>query len=106
MSYSIILDLDPLKRSTRVERVIAHFDRSHNPSAAYHVELTWLAGSSKVIDQAIQSWARQVSKYGLRLVEVSTREVDSKFNPFQRAALIRMCVAPPDVELDDGIDGK
>lgn len=78
--------------------MIAHFDRSHNPAAAYHVELAWLAGSGKVIDSAIQSWARQVVKYGLRLVEVSTRDVDSKFNPFQDVAVVEMCIAPPVVE--------
>jgi hypothetical protein len=97
--------------------------RSHNPAAAYHVELMWLAGSGKlfkfnmltglilipflgkVIDSAIQSWARQVANYGLRLVEVSTREVDSKFNPFQDVAVVEMCVLPPYTE-DDLLDDE
>lgn len=96
MSHSLILDLDLQKKSDRAERVLCHIDRSHNVSAAYHMELNWLAGSGKIIDASIQSWARYVSKYGLRLVEVSTRgSVEDRHNPFQNATRIRIAIPPP-----------
>jgi hypothetical protein len=95
MTYSVILDLDLAKKSDRAERVLCHYDRSHNSHAAYHIELTWLAGSGKIIDNTIQSWARQVARWGLNLVEVSTRPVDSNHNPFQRATQVPLALPPP-----------
>lgn len=97
MTYSVILDLDLQKRSGRAERVLCHFDRSHNPLAAYHVELTWLAGSGKIIDSSIQSWSRAVKRYGLNLIEVGTREVTSTHNPFQRPIKVELCIDPPEL---------
>lgn len=97
MTYSVILDLDLNQKSGRAERVLCHFDRSHNLKAAYHVELTWLAGSGKIIDSVIQSWIRSVGRYGLNLIEVGTREVGSKHNPFQRAVKIALCMDPPEL---------
>lgn len=99
MSHSVILDLDPQKKSPRAERVLCHFDRSHNPQAAYHIELTWLAGSGKIIDAAIQSWARLGARYGLSLIEVSTRSALSRHNPFQEATKVPLALPPP--SLDD-----
>ncbi|KAK4705317.1 hypothetical protein P7C70_g888, partial [Phenoliferia sp. Uapishka_3] len=95
MTYSVVLDLDMQRKSDRAERVLCHYDRSHNSQAAYHIELTWLAGSGKIIDNTIQSWTRQVARWGLSLVEVSTRAVDSTHNPFQRATQVPLVVAPP-----------
>ncbi|KAM0748165.1 hypothetical protein T439DRAFT_349523 [Meredithblackwellia eburnea MCA 4105] len=95
MTYSVVLDLDLSKRSDRAERVMCHFDRSHNSQAAYHIELTWLSGSGKIIDSAIQSWTRQVSRWGLNLIEVSTRPVEATHNPFQCASQVRLVVPPP-----------
>lgn len=103
MSYSIILDLDPQRKSPRAERVIAHFDRSHNPTAAYHVELMWLAGSGKVIESSIASWSRQVARYGLNLIEVSTRGVDSNHNPFQKARQVELALAAPRIDSMSGL---
>ncbi|KAM0788563.1 hypothetical protein ACM66B_001688 [Microbotryomycetes sp. NB124-2] len=98
MSYAVILDLDPQKRSSRSERVVCHLDRSHNVQAAFHLELNWLAGSGKVIDQAIQSWSRQVARYGLNLVEVTSRAVEDRHNPFQSALHVGLALPPPDVD--------
>ncbi|KAI5474510.1 vacuolar membrane protein [Pseudohyphozyma bogoriensis] len=103
MAYSIVLDLDPQQRSERSERVHCHFDRSHNPEAAYHLELTWLAGSGKIIDNAIQSWTRAMSKWGLTLAEVSSRPVESTHNPFQRASQVALAVKPPKVDPESGV---
>ncbi|KAK4053511.1 vacuolar membrane-associated protein iml1 [Microbotryomycetes sp. JL201] len=98
MSYAVILDLDPQKRSSRSERVVCHLDRSHNVQAAFHLELNWLAGSGKVIDQSIQSWSRQVARYGLNLVEVTSRAVEDRHNPFQSALHVGLALPPPDVD--------
>lgn len=100
MTYSVILDLDLQQKSGRAERVLCHFDRSHNPNAAYHVELTWLAGSGKIIDSNIQSWTRALGRFGLNLIEVGTREVGNRHNPFQSAIKVCLCVDPP--ELTEG----
>ena len=98
MSYAVILDLDPTRKSPRAERVICHLDRSHNRGAAYHLELNWLAGSGKIIDQTIQSWSRQVHRFGLTLVEVTTRAVEDSHNPFQSATVLPFKVPPPSVK--------
>lgn len=101
MSYAVMLDLDPLKRSPRAERVLCHLDRSHNVQAAYHCELNWLSGSGKIIDQAIQNWSRQVSRFGLNLIEVGTRAVEDRHNPFQQSSQIKLSVPPPSLEGSD-----
>lgn len=97
MSYAVILDLDTAKRSPRSERVLCHLDRSHNVQAAYHLELNWLAGSGKIIEQAIQNWTRQVARFGLTLAEVSVRAVEDRHNPFQKANQIQLAATPPSI---------
>jgi hypothetical protein len=94
MSHAVVLDLDPPKRSDRAERVLCHLDRSHNFQAAYHIELAWLTASGKIIDTTIQSWTRQMARYGLSLVEVSMRPVSLSHNPFQKPAMVRPVVLP------------
>ncbi|KAK4331647.1 Vacuolar membrane-associated protein IML1 [Rhodotorula toruloides] len=94
MSHAVVLDLDPQKRSDRAERVLCHLDRSHNIHAAYHIELAWLTASGKIVDTTIQTWARQMARYGLNLVEVSMRPVSLSHNPFQKPAMLRPVVLP------------
>ncbi|GAA5948734.1 hypothetical protein JCM21900_005277 [Sporobolomyces salmonicolor] len=95
MTHAVVLDLDPSRRSDRAERVLCHLDRSHNVQAAYHLELAWLTASGKVVDTAIQSWTRQMARYGLTLVEVSMRPVLARHNPFRKASTVRPAVPPP-----------
>ncbi|GAA5913391.1 hypothetical protein JCM6882_004107 [Rhodosporidiobolus microsporus] len=106
MTHAVVLDLDPTKKSDRAERVLCHLDRSHNVQAAYHLELAWLTASGKIVDNAIQSWTRQMARYGLNLVEVSTRPVLARHNPFQKPSVIRLAVQPPSakIEIDDEDD--
>lgn len=94
MSHAVVLDLDPQKRSDRAERVLCHLDRSHNIHAAYHVELAWLTASGKIVDTTIQTWTRQMARYGLNLVEVSMRPVLLSHNPYQKPAMVRPVVLP------------
>lgn len=103
MTYSVVLDLDLQKRSERAERILCHFDRSHNSRAAYHIELTWLAGSGKIIDNTIQSWTRAVGRWGLNLIEVSTRPIDSSHNPFQKTTQIKLALPPPKIDESLGV---
>lgn len=95
MTHAVVLDLDPTRRSERAERVVCHLDRSHNVQAAYHIELAWLTASGKTVDNAIQAWSRQMARYGVTLVEVSTRPVLARHNPFQKPSVIRPVVSPP-----------
>ncbi|GAA5976045.1 hypothetical protein JCM10908_005367 [Rhodotorula pacifica] len=101
MTHAVVLDLDAAKRSDRSERVLCHLDRSHNVSAAYHIELAWLTASGKVVDNTIQTWARQTARYGLTLVEVSMRAVLDRHNPFQKPTVIRPVVLPIVPDLGD-----
>ncbi|RMZ79129.1 hypothetical protein DV738_g3422, partial [Chaetothyriales sp. CBS 135597] len=75
LSKAIRLDVDPRRKSTRPEIVTLHYDRVHNPENCYHLELTWLNATSKLVDDAIVAWTTQAEKYGLKLVEVPITEV-------------------------------
>ncbi|GAA5884837.1 hypothetical protein JCM16303_007295 [Sporobolomyces ruberrimus] len=96
MTHAVVLDLDPSRRSERAERVVCHLDRSHRVQAAYHIELAWLTASGKTVDNAIQAWSRQMARYGITLVEVSTRAVLARHNPFQKPTIIRPVLSPPE----------
>lgn len=101
MTHAVVLDLDPSRRSERAERVVCHLDRSHRAQAAYHIELAWLTASGKTVDNAIQAWSRQMARYGITLVEVSTRPVLARHNPFQKPTIIRPVLSPPE-SIDEG----
>lgn len=100
MTSCLILDLDPSNKSDRSEKIVCHLDRSHNPQAAYHIELAWLGASGKVIDLWLKTLNRQAQRYGLRLVELSSRPivVVDRHNPFQKSTVIPLALAPPDGE--------
>lgn len=85
------------KRSDRPEIVNLHYDRLHNPENCYHFELAWLNVTSKLIEDAIVTWATQSEKYGLRLVEVPIAEACSITDrePFRAPYRITLKVAPP-----------
>ncbi|GAA6059725.1 hypothetical protein JCM10212_000253 [Sporobolomyces blumeae] len=104
MTHAVVLDFDPSRRSERAERVICHLDRSHNVQAAYHIELAWLTASGKVIDTGIQNWSRQLARYGITLVEVSTRPVLARHNPFQKPRYLSHLLRSLDFFLDLGAD--
>ncbi len=85
------------KRSDRPEIVNLHYDRLHNPENCYHLELSWLNVTSKLIEDAIVNWATQSEKYGLRLVEVPIAEACSITDrePFRAPYRITLKVPPP-----------
>jgi DEP domain-containing protein 5 len=85
------------KRSDRPEIVNLHYDRLHNPENCYHLELSWLNVTSKLIEDAIVNWATQSEKYGLRLVEVPIAEACSitEREPFRAPYRIVLKLQPP-----------
>ena len=97
LSKMIRLDVDHRKRSNRLEVVNLHYDRLHNPENCYHMELSWLNVTSKLVEDAIVSWATQSEKYGLKLVEVPIAEACdiSNYEPFRAPYAICLAIPPP-----------
>lgn len=100
MSKSMIIDVDPYKKSDRRETAILHYDTIHNPNNCYHFQLNWLGCTAQLVQELLQNWSRQAERCGLKLVEGS---VDQAFedsennNPFQCPVPIPMAVPPPPV---------
>lgn len=97
LSKMIKIDVDPRRRSDRPEVVNLHYDRLHNPENCYHIELSWLNVTSKLVDDAIISWTTQAEKYGLKLVEVPIAEACKVPNnePFRSVYRIKLVLEPP-----------
>lgn len=96
-----IIDLDPTGKSDRSEKAILHCDISHSPSNAWHVEIQWLGITSSLVDSLLQHWSRIVERYGIKMVEQSTRSLDqlSDYYPLQRTIQVDLALKPP--PLDD-----
>lgn len=97
LSKVIKFDVDHRKRSYRQEVVDLHYDRLHNPDNCYHIRIDWMNVTSKLIEDAIETWAREAALYGLRLVEVPIAEACAiaEINPFRRPYRIKLAVPPP-----------
>ncbi|PSR78538.1 hypothetical protein BD289DRAFT_338590, partial [Coniella lustricola] len=91
-------DVDPRKRSYRPERIDLHYDRLHNPDNCYHLRVEWMNTTPKLIQDAIEGWARDMTRFGLRLVEVPIGEVRkiNDINPFRSPCPIKLALPPPD----------
>lgn len=90
-------DVDHRKRSYRPEVVDLHYDRLHNPDNCYHIRVDWMNVTAKLIEDAVESWAREAAQYSLRLVEVPIAEACTitATNPFRRPYVIKLAEAPP-----------
>ncbi|KAI9171050.1 Vacuolar membrane-associated protein iml1 [Paramyrothecium foliicola] len=91
-------DVDHRKRSYRPERVELHYDRLHNPDNCYHIRIDWMNATAKLVEDAVEGWAREASQYGLRLVEVPIKEACAitETNPFRKAYRIKLATPPPE----------
>lgn len=91
-------DVDPRKRSYRPERIDLHYDRLHNPDNCYHIRIEWMNTTPKLVEDAVEGWARDMTRFGLRLVEVPIGEVRtiSEINPFRRPYVVKLALRPPD----------
>jgi hypothetical protein len=97
LSKMIRIDVDTRRRSNRPEIVNLHYDRIHNPENCYHLELSWLNTTSKLVDDAIVGWTTQAEKYGLKLVEVPIAEAFKvpEHEPFRAAYRVKLALDPP-----------
>ncbi|KAI9873004.1 MAG: vacuolar membrane-associated protein iml1 [Pleopsidium flavum] len=91
-------DVDYRKKSYRPEFVNLHYDRLHNPDNCYHIRIDWMNVTSKLIEDAIVSWATSADKFGLRLVEVPIGEASSisDTHPFRAPYLVKLVSPPPE----------
>ncbi|GJN80669.1 vacuolar membrane-associated protein iml1 [Purpureocillium lilacinum] len=98
LSKVIKYDIDPRKRSYRPERIDLHYDRLHNPDNCFHIRIDWMNATSKLVQDVIESWEREASQYGLRLVEVPIKEASliTESNPFRKPFRIKLAARPPD----------
>ena len=91
-------DVDHRKKSYRPEFINLHYDRLHHPDNCYHIRIDWMTVTSKLIEDAIVSWATTAEKYGLRLVEVPIGEASSisDTHPFRAPYAVKLAAQPPE----------
>ncbi|KAF7562496.1 hypothetical protein G7046_g1616 [Stylonectria norvegica] len=106
LSKVIKYDVDHRKRSYRPERIDLHYDRLHNPDSCYHIRIDWMNVTAKLVEDAVEGWAREASQYGLRLVEVPIKEACAitDTNPFRKPFQIRLARPPPDATPETYLD--
>ncbi|KFA71520.1 hypothetical protein S40288_08630 [Stachybotrys chartarum IBT 40288] len=108
LSKVIKYDVEPRKRSYRAERVDLHYDRLYNPDNCFHIRIDWMNTTAKLIEDAVESWAREAMQYGLRLVEVPIREAASitEYNPFRKPYVIKLALQPPEYKPETYFDSS
>ncbi|KAJ5880419.1 Vacuolar membrane-associated protein iml1 [Penicillium subrubescens] len=97
LSKSLKYDVDSRKRSNRPEVIDLHYDRLHNPENCFHIELSWMNTTPKLIEDTVHSWASTAEKFGLKLVQVPIAEgcAIDRTQPFRKPYEIRLKVPPP-----------
>ncbi|KAL8937909.1 MAG: hypothetical protein Q9211_003449 [Gyalolechia sp. 1 TL-2023] len=97
LSRSLLYDVDHRKRSYRPEFITLHYDRLHNPDNCYHIRIDWMNVTSKLVEDAIVSWATTVDRFGLKLVEVPLAEASkiTSMHPFRAPAFVKLAKGPP-----------
>lgn len=97
MSRSILIDVDPSRRSDRAEVAFLHFDLTHNPANGFNFQIHWLGSTARFIEDLVQGWTRAVERYGLRLIEAPINQIKdvSMHNPFQAPLPISLALHPP-----------
>ncbi|PWN18847.1 hypothetical protein BCV69DRAFT_284821 [Microstroma glucosiphilum] len=97
MSRSLIIDVDPSRKSDRAETAFLHYDIAHNPANGFNAQLQWLGTTARFIEDTVQNWTRIVERYGLRLIEAPIGQICdvSKHNPFQAPIQIHLSLDPP-----------
>ncbi|KAF7298947.1 DEP domain-containing protein [Mycena indigotica] len=97
LSQSMVIDIDPNKRSDQAESVILHHDLIHNPGTVFHFELQWIGTTARCIEDQLRQWSRTIERYGLKLVEAYVTQISDirERNAFQSCFPLRLAVAPP-----------
>lgn len=101
LSNVMRIDVDSRRRSYRPEVVNLHYDRLHNPDNCYHIRIDWMNVTAKLIEDAVNTWATSVEKYGLRLVELPLAEAANlgASHPFRSPYRVRLACPPPKGQL-------
>ena len=104
LSRSIVIDVDPGRRSDRAEVAFLHHDIAHNPANGFNFQIHWLSTSARFIEDTVQSWTRTLERYGLRLIEAPIGQIKdvSLHNPFQAPVQIELALPPPSPEMYRG----
>ncbi|KAJ7766620.1 hypothetical protein B0H16DRAFT_1309369 [Mycena metata] len=97
LSQSMVIDIDPAKRSDQAESVILHHDVIHNPGTVFHFELQWIGSTARCIEDQLRQWNRTIERYGLKLVEAYVTQISDirERNAFQSCFPLRLVVPPP-----------
>ncbi|KAJ7841775.1 hypothetical protein B0H13DRAFT_2286872 [Mycena leptocephala] len=99
LSQSMVIDIDPAKRSDQAESVILHHDIIHNPGTVFHFELQWIGTTARCIEDQLRQWNRTIERYGLKLVEAYVTQISDirERNAFQSCYPLRLVIPPPTV---------
>ncbi|KAH7914031.1 hypothetical protein BJ138DRAFT_1123902 [Hygrophoropsis aurantiaca] len=97
LSQSMIIDIDPARKSDQAESVVLHHDIVHNPSTVFHFELQWIGSTARCIEDMLRQWSRAIERYGLKLVEAYVTEISDirDRNAFQSCFPLRLSIPPP-----------
>ncbi|KAK6413370.1 vacuolar membrane-associated protein iml1 [Oleoguttula sp. CCFEE 5521] len=96
LSQVLQYDVDPSKSSDQQEVVELHYDRIHNPENCYHIRLSWLTTTHKLVRDAISRWSTLANSHGLTLVQVPVKEAieQHQSHPFDRPHRVRLAYQP------------
>ncbi|KAL4252374.1 Vacuolar membrane-associated protein IML1 [Abortiporus biennis] len=99
LSQSMVIDVDPNKRSEQAESVLLHHDIIHNPATCFHFELQWIGTTARCIDDLLRQWSRTIERYGLKLVEAYVTQISDvrERNPFQSCFPLPLSLPPPQI---------
>ncbi|KAF9014224.1 hypothetical protein BDQ17DRAFT_1386700 [Cyathus striatus] len=97
LSQTMVIDVDPNKRSDQAESVVLDHDIIHNPATVFHFELQWIGTTARCIEDQLRSWNRTIERYGLKLVEAYVTQISDirNRNAFQSCYPLRLSVPPP-----------
>ncbi|KAF8891283.1 hypothetical protein BD779DRAFT_1514381 [Infundibulicybe gibba] len=97
LSQTMIIDIDPNKKSDQAESVVLHHDIIHNPATVFHFELQWIGTTARCIEDQLRQWSRTIERYGLKLVEAYVTQISDirDRNGFQSCFPLRLAVPPP-----------
>ncbi|KAF7986603.1 hypothetical protein HWV62_26386 [Athelia sp. TMB] len=97
LSQSMVIDIDPSKKSDQAESIILHHDIIHNPANVFHFELQWIGTTARCIEDQLRQWSRTIEVYGLKLVEAYVTQISDirERNAFQSCFPIRLSLPPP-----------
>ncbi|KAG1728619.1 uncharacterized protein EDB91DRAFT_1161332 [Suillus paluster] len=103
LSQTMIIDIDPTKRSDQAESVVLHHDIIQNPGTIFHFELQWIGSTARCIEDSLRQWSRAIERYGLKLVEAYVTEIGDirERNAFQSCFPLRLVIPPPIVPVLD-----